>query len=82
MRAGRAPLELHGGNKKGHLRLLHKASAGGVIGRGVVAAVVCALGSRDARVLLLGGRWDQCPAPELEQVVGGGDQLPLGLAGA
>ena len=31
---------------------------------------------------LLGGCRDPGCAPEFEQVVGGGDQLPLGLAGA
>jgi hypothetical protein len=69
------------------LRLLHKGFAGVSVGRvrQVLGGGLC-LG--EALVLemlgapVLGGRRGRGCAPEFEQVVGGGDQLPLGLAGS
>ena len=62
-------------------RLLHKALSRGFAGLGVCRfcgreALVLAGGSRS------GGSGGVPGAPELEEVVGGGDQLPFGLAGA
>ena len=64
-------------------RLLHKASGGAFHGCGAERAAGRSVSGGAAGcwpAAVLGGCL--AGAPEFEQVVGGGDQLPLGLAGA
>src|SRR5262245_60204138 len=64
-------------------RLLHKAAAG-LSRRRLAAGFVSVRRSRFAGcwVAVLGECWGPGRAPEFEEVVGGGDQFPLGLAGS
>jgi hypothetical protein len=66
-------------------RLLHKASGGAFLWSWAPSARPASRFGEAAgcwRAAVLGGCRRLGGAPELEQVVGGGDQLPLGLAGA